>query len=357
MTIGSLEIPHKEEIESFKGDLASLAVSTVFILLAAGLEISDLTSIGWKGALVVAAIMLFVRPVRVFLSTFGSELRTNEKWFISFLGPRGIVAASVATFFALEIADLGIRGSENFAPLVFAVIIATVAIQGSLAKRMAKFFRVMPEHLLIIGADETARLLAERLAIAGESISLIDTDEENCSLAKDIQDSSIYCADATDEAVLKRAGLADAKCVIVATPSDKVNILVCQAIRAIEKDMRLVARVNSTANLAAFEQAGIEVMSPFHATATILENLVLRPSLFRFLSVGMGDDSMREVSVGERASGSTIQSLRLGNCIVVAIRRGEDLITPKGKTEIKRGDILTLLGDAAELEDAIEKFE
>ncbi|MEO8649630.1 MAG: cation:proton antiporter, partial [Acidobacteriota bacterium] len=62
MTIGSLELPHKEQVEDFKGDLANLAISTVFILLAAGLRISDLVGIGWSGLFVVLAIMFAVRP-------------------------------------------------------------------------------------------------------------------------------------------------------------------------------------------------------------------------------------------------------------------------------------------------------
>jgi NhaP-type Na+/H+ or K+/H+ antiporter len=357
MTIGSLEIPHKEQVEDFKGDLANLAISTVFILLAAGLRISDLAGVGWRGLLIVLAIMFAVRPIRVFLSTAGSELRTNEKWFISLLGPRGIVAASVATFFSLEIVDLGVRGAELFAPLVFSVIIATVATQGTFAARMAKFFRVMPQHIIIVGADETARTLAEKLVDAGETISLIDTDAENCSQAKELRDSSVYCADATDHDILKRAGLEDAKCVIVATSSDKVNILVCQAVRAEDSGKRLVARVNSTSNLAAFEQAGIEVISPTQATATILENLVLRPSLFKFLSRGMGEERMREMALGNRmGDGRTIASIDLGNCVVVAIRRGEDLITPKGATVLRRGDVLTVLGDEEDLERALAQL-
>ncbi len=357
MTIGSLDIPHKEQVEHFKGDLASLAISTVFILLAAGLAVADLLSIGWRGLLVVLAIMFAVRPVRVFLSTFGSELRTNEKWFISFLGPRGIVAASVATFFALEMTDLGIPGAEMFAPMVFAVIIATVATQGSLAGRMAKFFSVMPQHIIIVGADETARLLGERLVDAGETISLIDTDTESCLLAREMRGTSVFCADATDKDVLRKAGLDEAKCVIVATPSDKVNILVCQAIRAEDEKKRLVARVNTTSNLAAFEQAGIEVMSPPQATATILENLVLRPSLFNFLSRGMGEEQMLEVVVDKRfRGGERLSTLGLGNCVVVAIRRGGDLITPRGSTEIRAGDVLTILGEKEDLDSAIERL-
>ena len=356
ITVGSLDIPHKEQVEDFKGDLASIAISAVFILLAAGLQISEITALGWRGLLLVVLIMLVVRPLRVFLSTIGSELQTNDKWFISFLGPRGIVAASVATFFALELNDLQIPGANSFVALVFAVILATVATQGTFAGKMAKFFKVMPQHIIIVGADETARILAERLIQTGETISMIDTDEEDCAAAGELRGASVFCEDATDSDVLKKAGLKEAKCVIVATSSDKVNILVCQAIRADYEHQRLVARVNATTNLAAFEQAGIEVMSPPQATATILENLVLRPSLFNFLSKGMGEERMREVVIGRRRRGTNIASLRLGNCVVVAIRRGDDFITPKGATVLRYGDVLTILGEEEDLGEVIERL-
>lgn len=351
IVVGSLDLPHKEEVENFKGDIASLAISAVFILLAAGLPLDEILGLGWPGVAVVAAVMFLIRPVRVFLSTFGSELRTNEKWFISFLGPRGIVAASVATFFGLELRDSGVAGAGQFVALVFAVILASVSLQGGFASRMARFFKVMPQHIIIVGANETARILTDRLTTSGETVSLIDTDENNCSLAKELRGASVICGDATTAEILKQAGITDAKCIIVATQSDKANILICQGIRAVRPEARIVARVNETGNLAAFEQAGIEVMSPHQATATILENLVLRPSFFNFLSNGMGEERIREVKVDERFDGSTIASLQLDNCVVIAIRRAHDLITPKGSTQIRQGDVLTVLGG----EDALDR--
>lgn len=358
IAIGSLDIPHKEQVEDFKGDLASLAISAVFILLAAGLDLDAIAALGWRGLFIVVLIMFAIRPIRVFLSTFGSELKTNEKWFISFLGPRGIVAASVATFFALRLNEAGFANADSFAALVFAVILTTVAIQGTVAGRMAKFFKVMPQHIIIVGADETARILTERLVESGETISMIDTDTDSCSIAKELRGASVFCADATNPETLKKAGIREAKCVIVATSSDKVNILVCQAIRADHPDKRLVARVNSTANLAAFEQAGIEVMSPPQATATILENIVLRPSLFNFLSDGMGEERMREIRIGKKfRDGTKISSLKLRNCAVVAVRRGGDLITPKGATELCRGDVLTILGEEEDLDAVLSQFD
>jgi Trk K+ transport system NAD-binding subunit len=96
-------------------------------------------------------------------------------------------------------------------------------------------------------------------------------------------------------------------------------------------------------------------MSPPEATATNLENMVLRPSFFNFLSLGMGEERMREAVIKPPVSdGASLASLELGKVVVVAIRRGEDLITPRGSTPVKHGDVLTILGEEADLESALE---
>lgn len=367
VVVGSLEIPNKDQVKEFKGDLASIAISAVFILLAASLRLTDLYSLGWQGLAVVALIMVAVRPVRVFASTFGSELKRNEKLFISFLGPRGIVAASVATFFSLELIERGTKGNDpgmvadatTMVTLVFAVILGTVLIEGTAAGWMSRFFKVMPRLTVIVGADETARLLAERLATAGESISIIDTDEENCSAAQSIQNANVYCKDATDVDVLRSAGVPDAKSVIVATPSDKVNILVSQVIRSNFGDVRIVARANTTSNVSAFQDAGIETMSPVQASVAILENMVLRPSLLKLLAGKQPEEEkIDEVRVRAAAAvGRSLAELHLRDCLVVAIRRDGKMLAPNGSTVLRFNDILTLIGDSDSLEDAKNVFQ
>ena len=367
IAIGSLDIPNKDDVKEFKGDLASISISAVFILLAASLRMSDLYSLGWAGLAVVALVMAAVRPIRVFASTLGSELKRNEKLFISFLGPRGIVAASVATFFSLELIGRGTRGNDpamvadstTMVTLVFAVILGTVLIEGTAAERLSKFFRVMPRLTVIIGADETARLLAERLAGAGEAISIIDTDKENCSEAQNIKDANVYCKDATDVDVLKAAGVPQAKSVIVATPSDKVNILVAQVIRSNFGDIRIVARANTTSNISAFREAGIETMSPVQASVAILENMVLRPSLLKLLAGKQPEEEkIDEVRVrSARAVGKSLAELHLQGCLVVAVRRDGKMMAPNGSTVLRFNDILTLIGDSESLENARDVFQ
>ncbi len=354
IVVGTLNVPHKEQVEEFKGDIASIAISAVFILLAASLELRDLIALGWRGALVVLLLMVAVRPARVFLSTWRSELRTNEKWFISFMGPRGIVAASVAAFFALELTDAGFAEGQLLVALVFATVLATVLIEGSAAGWLAKRFKVMPQHTIIVGADETGRLLAEGLSQEGETVSLIDTDEAACALAGELHDVRVFCADATDISVLKSAGADNAKCLVAATPSDKVNLLVCQVARAAFAGLpRLVARSNQTSNLTAFEAAGIETMSPPRAAATILENIVLRPSLFQLLVAGNGAEHVAEVRISTHAgAGQTLAALHLRDCVVAALRRDDSLIAPNGSTKLRAGDVLTLVGTESAIEQA-----
>ncbi len=360
IAIGSLDIPHKEDVEEFKGDLASIAISAVFILLAASLRLEDLAAIGWRGVLIVALIMIAVRPTRVFLSTYGSELKRNEKLFISFLGPRGIVAASVATLFALELPSYGYTEGKTMVALVFAVILGTVLIEGTAAGWLAKFFKVMPKLSIIIGADETGRVLAEKLVEAGETISVIDTDEKNCAEAKKIKGVNVFCDDATNTDVLRKAGVPDAKVVIVATPSDKVNILISQVIRSNFGEKRIVARANTTSNFSAFTEAGIETMSPVHAAAAILENMVLRPSLFKLLATRgeNQEEKIAEIKVtSSKRLGTNLANLNLRGCLVVALRRDGKLVPPNGATVIRFNDILTLLGDSKSLENAQNKLQ
>jgi Trk K+ transport system NAD-binding subunit len=222
---------------------------------------------------------------------------------------------------------------------------------------MARLFKVMPKHTIIVGADETARLLAAELAAAGETVSLIDSDKDSCALAGGLRGARVFCADATDLTVLRRAGAEEAKCLIAATPSDKVNLLVCQVARAAFGDMRMVARANSTSNLAAFEAAGIEAMSPTRAAATVLENMVLRPSLFGLLAAGGGAEHVAEVKVSSPESeNQTLAKLALRDCVVVAIRRDGRLIAPNGHTKLRGGDVLTLLGSESSIEMARAKL-
>ena len=103
IVLGNVDLPYEETIEEFKDDVTIIVLSFVFIALAALIEFSTLLSLGIGGLLVVAAVVLLVRPLPVFVSSTGGRFTRNEKLFMSFVGPRGIIPASVATLFAIEL--------------------------------------------------------------------------------------------------------------------------------------------------------------------------------------------------------------------------------------------------------------
>jgi NhaP-type Na+/H+ or K+/H+ antiporter len=82
-----------------------------------------------------------IRPVAVFVSTWNSQISTNEKLFISFVGPRGVVPTSVATYFAIKLDSMGIPGGQTLVGLAFFTVIITIFMSGSLSKKWQRCWR------------------------------------------------------------------------------------------------------------------------------------------------------------------------------------------------------------------------
>jgi len=140
-TLGNLDLPHRATILQFKRDVTLLVLSFVFITLAALLEFSELLALGVAGLAVVAVLMVVLRPVVVFLSTVGGGFSTGERLFISLVGPRGIIPASVATLFAIRLQTdtppSDPAGAEILLGTVFLVILVTVVVEAGFARRIA----------------------------------------------------------------------------------------------------------------------------------------------------------------------------------------------------------------------------
>jgi NhaP-type Na+/H+ or K+/H+ antiporter len=113
IVIGNTRFAHEEEVHNFKGDLTLLGIGVIFVLLAARIRFSDLAALGWGGIATVALLMLVIRPICVFASAIGNtKLSLREKLFMAAVGPRGIVAASFATFAALRLEEVGYAGAD-----------------------------------------------------------------------------------------------------------------------------------------------------------------------------------------------------------------------------------------------------
>ncbi|MEA5389437.1 cation:proton antiporter, partial [Haloarculaceae archaeon H-GB11] len=175
--LGNTDIPYRDTIEQFKGDISLLVIAFVFITLASLLSIDDLLELGVGGIVTVVAIAGLIRPVAVLLSTAGDRLTIHERVFISGLGPRGIIPASVATLFALELQPTDPSTATALVGTVFLVIFATVVFEGGLARHLAQALDVIPMRAIIIGGGRVGKELASRLEERGEDVVIIERDQ------------------------------------------------------------------------------------------------------------------------------------------------------------------------------------
>ncbi len=190
MVLGNSNSPYLKELLYFKESLSVLLISILFILLAANINMEDLMLIyNWNTAILFAIVVFVLRPIGIFLSTYNSSLKLNEKFFISWVGPRGIVAAGIASLFGLKLADKGVVGAEYITPLVFMVVLGTVLLNATTARLFAKLvgvFLVKSNGILIIGASKVSRLLGNYLESNGRHVVLIDSNQTNIKKAKDL---------------------------------------------------------------------------------------------------------------------------------------------------------------------------
>lgn len=206
MILGNIEVPHIKEIEYFKESLSILLISILFILLSANIGMDELKLlIDWKPLLLLALIILLVRPLSVFLSTMNSTLTTKEKLFISWVGPRGIVAAGIASYLGLKLADINVEDAEWITPLVFMVVLGTVLLNATTAGLVAKGLGVLSSKsngFLMIGATKAARIIGKYLNDQGLNVVLVDTNPSNVNYAKKLGltaiNTNIYNDDLTD---------------------------------------------------------------------------------------------------------------------------------------------------------------
>ncbi|MBL4606061.1 MAG: sodium:proton antiporter [Flavobacteriaceae bacterium] len=226
MVLGNGKLNNIKELLYFKESLSILLISILFILLSANINIEDLMLLyTWKTAVLFVLIVFVIRPLAVFLSTYKSNLKLNEKLFISWVGPRGIVAAGIASLFGSKLLKQGVEGAEYITPLVFMVVLGTVLLNATTARLFAKIVGVFLKNsdaILIIGASKSSRLIANYLQDYGKRVVLIDSNktfiEKANSEGLEAFEVNVYDDDLTDNIELNDVGY-----LIAMTGSDAVN--------------------------------------------------------------------------------------------------------------------------------------
>jgi len=352
LVLGNANLPYERQIEEFKGDVTLLVLSFVFIALAALLDFEQLVDLGWQGLAVVAIVALVLRPLLVFLSTTGGRLTFDERMFVSLVGPRGIIPASVATLFALELSnpDAAIydpAAANLLVGTVFLVILVTVVFEGGLARQIAEYLDVIPMRVLVIGGGKVGRALAERLEDRGENVVIVEDDELTVETAREAG-FTVHKGDGTSTDTLRAAGAENAKIVVAATGDDDANLLVAQLAKSKFDVERVLARANQPDNVEAFEDLGVRTISSSMATAWALDNQIERPALADWMTHIGDSGDVQEVEVtSDHLVERSIRDIgpELPDGVIVAlVKRDGETEVPDADFTLQRGDSLTLLG-------------
>lgn len=230
LVLRASSIPDERLLRRFKEQLTILAVSILFVLLAADLSLASLFALGWGAGLTVLALMFIVRPLNVAVCTWNSGLNWRQKLFMCWVAPRGIVSASVASLFAILLTQRGISGGEAIKALVFLTILSTVFLQGLTARWVAEWLDITSKQAtgaVIVGCNPLSLLIGRMFQERGESVVLIDTDLAACKLAEQ-EGLRAIASSALDTDVLEQAGLGRVGTFLALTSNGQVNQVLAQ---------------------------------------------------------------------------------------------------------------------------------
>jgi NhaP-type Na+/H+ or K+/H+ antiporter len=207
IVVGNIDTPVDRDLKEFKDRLTVLLIGLLFVLLAADIALDDVWALGWAGLTVVAILAFVIRPASVWVATGGAGLAPRERLFIGLVGPRGIVAAAIASITAIALDAQGMDGGSALRAMVFLTIAGTVVQAGVMARPVASLLGLRQptrDRVAILGAQGLGLALAEELRRAGRAVVFLDADPRHCRQAEEAKFPVVF-GDALEERTLLRA--------------------------------------------------------------------------------------------------------------------------------------------------------
>ncbi|MBN1591410.1 MAG: cation:proton antiporter [Pirellulales bacterium] len=212
-----------EHLVEFKENLRVLLISSLFIVLAARIPQTAAAELNWQAFVFVGLLIFVVRPVAVALATIRSGLGWKERVFLSWMAPRGIVAASVASVFSLQLHE----PNESLVTMTFLVILVTVLVYGLGAPLLARRLGLAvanPQGLVIAGAHSLARSIAKTLGELDFAVLLVDLNRSNIHAAR-LEGLKTCYGSILSERVVDEMDLGGMGRFLAMTPNNEVNSL------------------------------------------------------------------------------------------------------------------------------------
>jgi NhaP-type Na+/H+ or K+/H+ antiporter len=225
VVVGNLRTPVDRDLREFKDQMSVLLIGLLFIMLAAGVRFEEVWALGGGGLLVVASLVLCVRPLQVFLATRGSELSLRERSFIAWVAPRGIVAAAIASIVGRSLESAGVAGGVELRALVFLTIACTVVVAGLSAGPVGRWLGVrLPgrDGVAILGAGALGIALGKALRDGGRAVTFLDSNPHKSRVVEELGFPVVF-GNAIQERTLQRAGFEAVETAVALTGNKTLN--------------------------------------------------------------------------------------------------------------------------------------
>lgn len=214
-------------IVEFQESIRVLLLAGLFIVLGARVSFSELQALGWRSFAYLGMLVLVARPLAVLGSTLGSDLSWRERVFLAAVAPRGVVAAAIASIFAIRLVESGRLVGERLVAETFFIIVGTVAIYGLTARPIARWLGVArrdSKGLLMIGAYNWTRQIAKALQDVGQRVVVVDTNRTNVQAARMAGLEAVH-ADARAPQALDKIDLGGIGRLLAMTSNEEFNTL------------------------------------------------------------------------------------------------------------------------------------
>ncbi len=335
MVVGNMRTHVSHTLLEFKEQLTILMIALLFVLLAADVRLAEVQALGWPAVATVAALMLVVRPVQVWLCTIGAELSWRERAFIASMAPRGIVAAAVASLFAGTLTGRGLPGGDDLRALVFVVIAVTVAVHGltgGLIARLLDVRRPTDNGYVILGANALGLALAQLLRESHPDIVFIDSNPERVRVARRADFQAVNGHGLLPNIMASADPDSKLGCIAI-TPNEEVNVLWASRVRLETRAPRVYVALQPGGQ-------GLPADNVHDAGAFVLFGRGQPVDLWsRRLNAGeITIERWRctnAATVGE--SGEPVAELR-DSMLVLTIRRQNDVLPIDDETRFREGD-------------------
>lgn len=231
VTLANRDVSSIRSIHPFKENVAILLVSGIFILLSASIKWEEMSYLqtSVRPLLFLLALLFLVRPATVLISLLGSDVPWNERLFVAWIAPRGIVLVAISGLFALRLGELGIEGGQLLIGLSFAVVVVTVIAHGFTINIAAKWLGVTGTSrpgLLIVGSTPWTIALAKEMEALKTPVMIVDSSWQSLAGARR-EGLPFYHGEILNEATEHNLDLTPFQVLVAATGNEAYNALVC----------------------------------------------------------------------------------------------------------------------------------